>query len=399
MHDLIIRGGTIADGSGQPTRTGDVAIDGSIVTAVGEVDGPARRVIDADGLLVTPGWVDIHTHYDGQATWDPEVSPSGWHGVTTVVMGNCGVGFAPARGLRPRLAHPADGGRGGHPGHGAGRGHELELGDLRRVSRRGGAHRPRARRGVARPARRPARLRARRGPGQRHGQRRGDRRNGGAGARGRPGRRHRRLDHPHDPAPGQGRRAGGGHHRGGRRAHRHRRGPGQGGAPGLLRGQRHAGPRPRVRLDVGDLHPGRRAGHLPGAAGRLRARPVARVDRPRRGRQPPRGLARPAGGRQADLAHGRLPVRHPPLRPPPGVPGDRAPATGRAGGPPAHARGARRHPGRGATPGRLRPAAARATCTSCSRWATRPTTSRRPSAASRPSPRRRAGRPTRSSTT
>ena len=97
MHDLIIRGGTIADGSGQPTRIGDVAIDGSIVTEVGAVEGAARRVIDADGLLVTPGWVDIHTHYDGQATWDPEVSPSGWHGVTTVVMGNCGVGFAPAR--------------------------------------------------------------------------------------------------------------------------------------------------------------------------------------------------------------------------------------------------------------------------------------------------------------
>ena len=97
MHDLIIRGGTIADGSGRPTRAGDVAIDGSIITAVGKVDGQARRVIEADGLLVTPGWVDIHTHYDGQVTWDPEVSPSGWHGVTTVVMGNCGVGFAPAR--------------------------------------------------------------------------------------------------------------------------------------------------------------------------------------------------------------------------------------------------------------------------------------------------------------
>jgi N-acyl-D-amino-acid deacylase len=97
MHDLIIRGGTIADGSGRPTRTGDVAIDGRVITAVGEVGGPAHRVLDADGLLVTPGWVDIHTHYDGQATWDPEVSPSGWHGVTTVVMGNCGVGFAPVR--------------------------------------------------------------------------------------------------------------------------------------------------------------------------------------------------------------------------------------------------------------------------------------------------------------
>ena len=97
MHDLVIRGGTIADGSGKPTRVGDIAVDGGVITAVGEVDGGAKRVIDADGLLVTPGWVDIHTHYDGQATWDPEVSPSGWHGVTTVVMGNCGVGFAPAR--------------------------------------------------------------------------------------------------------------------------------------------------------------------------------------------------------------------------------------------------------------------------------------------------------------
>ena len=97
MHDLVIRGGTIADGSGGAPFEGDVAIDGSIVTAVGTVDGGAHRVIDADGLLVTPGWVDIHTHYDGQSTWDPEVSPSGWHGVTTVVMGNCGVGFAPAR--------------------------------------------------------------------------------------------------------------------------------------------------------------------------------------------------------------------------------------------------------------------------------------------------------------
>ena len=73
MHDLIIRGGTIADGSGGDTRVGDVAVDGSIITAVGEVDGPARREVDAEGQLVTPGWVDIHTHYDGQATWDPEV--------------------------------------------------------------------------------------------------------------------------------------------------------------------------------------------------------------------------------------------------------------------------------------------------------------------------------------
>ena len=97
MHDLVIRNGTIVDGSGSPGRPGDVAIDGDRIVAVGKVDEQGRREIDADGALVTPGWVDVHTHYDGQATWDPEVSPSGWHGVSTVVMGNCGVGFAPAR--------------------------------------------------------------------------------------------------------------------------------------------------------------------------------------------------------------------------------------------------------------------------------------------------------------
>lgn len=95
MHDLIIRGGTIVDGTGAPKFVGDVAIDDGKITAVGEIDGDAKEVMDAKGLLVTPGWVDIHTHYDGQATWDPLLSPSCWHGVTTAVMGNCGVGFAP----------------------------------------------------------------------------------------------------------------------------------------------------------------------------------------------------------------------------------------------------------------------------------------------------------------
>jgi N-acyl-D-amino-acid deacylase len=97
MHDMIIRNGTIVDGSGGPSTTGDVAIDGERITEVGVVEGGARREIDAAGQLVTPGWVDIHTHYDGQVTWDPDVTPSGWHGVTTIVMGNCGVGFAPVR--------------------------------------------------------------------------------------------------------------------------------------------------------------------------------------------------------------------------------------------------------------------------------------------------------------
>jgi N-acyl-D-aspartate/D-glutamate deacylase len=97
MHDLIIRGGTVVDGSGAQRTSGDVAVDGDRITAVGRVDGRARRIIDADGCLVTPGWVDVHTHYDGQATWDPILAPSSWHGVTSVVMGNCGVGFAPVK--------------------------------------------------------------------------------------------------------------------------------------------------------------------------------------------------------------------------------------------------------------------------------------------------------------
>lgn len=97
MHDLLIRGGTIVDGTGGEPRREDVAILGDRIVATGRDLGPSRRVIDADGLLVTPGWVDIHTHYDGQATWDAALAPSSWHGVTTTVFGNCGVGFAPVR--------------------------------------------------------------------------------------------------------------------------------------------------------------------------------------------------------------------------------------------------------------------------------------------------------------
>ena len=95
MHDLVIRGGKVVDGSGAPARMADVAIDAERIVAVGDDVGPGRKEIDAKGMLVTPGWVDIHTHYDGQATWDPHLTPSGWNGVTTLVMGNCGVGFAP----------------------------------------------------------------------------------------------------------------------------------------------------------------------------------------------------------------------------------------------------------------------------------------------------------------
>ena len=97
MHDTVIRGGTIIDGTGNPAFTGDVAIAGERIVEVGGRLGPGRREIDAAGLLVTPGWVDVHTHYDGQAMWDPLLAPSCWHGVTTAIFGNCGVGFAPVR--------------------------------------------------------------------------------------------------------------------------------------------------------------------------------------------------------------------------------------------------------------------------------------------------------------
>ena len=98
MHELVIRGGTVVDGTGVAARTADVAVDGGMVSQVGNLRGEqARQEIDADGLVVTPGVVDVHTHYDGQATWDPLLTPSSWHGVTTLVMGNCGVGFAPVR--------------------------------------------------------------------------------------------------------------------------------------------------------------------------------------------------------------------------------------------------------------------------------------------------------------
>lgn len=95
-YDLIIRNGTIVDGTGAPRFAGDVAIKDGLIAAIGTVRGDASEVIDAAGKVVAPGWVDVHTHYDGQATWDQEMGPSSWHGVTTVIMGNCGVGFAPA---------------------------------------------------------------------------------------------------------------------------------------------------------------------------------------------------------------------------------------------------------------------------------------------------------------
>ena len=99
MADLIIRNATIVDGTGAPATTGDLAVEGERIVAVGDCSDVATsgaRIVDADGMVLTPGFVDLHTHYDGQITWDPVVAPSSVHGVTTVAVGNCGVGFAPA---------------------------------------------------------------------------------------------------------------------------------------------------------------------------------------------------------------------------------------------------------------------------------------------------------------
>lgn len=97
MFDLVIRGGAIADGTGRPVFNGDIAVKDGRIVEVGEVSQSSAQEIDAAGLLVCPGFIDTHTHFDGQVTWDPHLAPSSWHGVTTVIMGNCGVGFAPVR--------------------------------------------------------------------------------------------------------------------------------------------------------------------------------------------------------------------------------------------------------------------------------------------------------------
>ncbi|MDQ1455788.1 MAG: N-acyl-D-amino-acid deacylase, partial [Actinomycetota bacterium] len=97
MHDLVIRDGTVVDGTGAPGVRADVAVDGDRITTVGAVTHRGRKEIDARGAYVTPGFVDVHTHLDAQIAWDPDATSSCWHGVTSVVLGNCGVTFAPVR--------------------------------------------------------------------------------------------------------------------------------------------------------------------------------------------------------------------------------------------------------------------------------------------------------------
>ncbi len=96
-HDVIIRNGTLIDGTGAAGKRADLAIDGDRITAIGAIEGGAALEIDAAGKLVTPGFVDIHTHLDAQLAWDPNASSSCYHGITSVVLGNCGVTFAPCK--------------------------------------------------------------------------------------------------------------------------------------------------------------------------------------------------------------------------------------------------------------------------------------------------------------
>jgi N-acyl-D-aspartate/D-glutamate deacylase len=140
VHDLIIRGGTVFDGTGAKAFEADVAVSDGRIAAVGKLAASARDEIDARGQMVTPGFVDIHTHYDGQAVWDSHMAPSSWHGVTTAVMGNCGVGFAPVRdGDRDRLIELM----GGYSGPGATRRVGMAVGELFAISRCAVGTRPR----------------------------------------------------------------------------------------------------------------------------------------------------------------------------------------------------------------------------------------------------------------
>ena len=97
QFDLVVRAGSVLDGTGSEPYTADIGVKDGIIQEIGRINSKTYQEVDADGAIVTPGFVDIHTHYDGQLTWDPFLRPSCWHGVTTVITGNCGIGFAPVQ--------------------------------------------------------------------------------------------------------------------------------------------------------------------------------------------------------------------------------------------------------------------------------------------------------------
>ena len=135
-YDIHIKGGTIVDGTRVPRFRGDLWIkDGKVAQVGGRAQGSADRTIDADGLIVAPGFIDLHTHYDAQVRWDPYCTTSGWHGVTSLVLGNCGFGFAPVQARVPRPLDADHDPHRGDPLRVDEAGHGLGLGDDPRVPR------------------------------------------------------------------------------------------------------------------------------------------------------------------------------------------------------------------------------------------------------------------------
>ena len=253
-YDLVIRGGTVVDGTGGPARRADVGIAGDRIVEVGECAGEAAESFDATGKLVTPGFVDIHTHLDAQLAWDPVGTVSCWHGVTTAVMGNCGVTFAPCKPADRRAAGRDDGVGRGHPRRRHPDRPAVGLGELSRVPRQ---LRPHAQ-GHQRRRHGRALLGAHRGDGRagdrpaprRRLRHRGDvrARRGGAG-----GRRPRLLDVPHLPPPDAGRPGGARHLGRSRGAARHRRGHGAARQGRLRVRGRQRPPAPRAGRHEGPL--------------------------------------------------------------------------------------------------------------------------------------------------
>ncbi len=315
MHDLIIRGGTIVDGSGNPRVEADIAIDGDRITAVGRIDGNAARTIDATGCLVTPGWVDVHTHYDGQATWDPILAPSSWHGVTTVVMGNCGVGFAPVRPGQEKFLIELMEGVEDIPGIALNEGMDWRWETFARISRcarRDAAH---DRHRDAGAARRSARVRDGR-PLQQQRRSADRRRNRGDGrhrARRHQSRRARFFEFAHAAAQRQERRAHAGH------VCRQRRDAGARPVDERSRSRRlRAGlrpPRQRRRMGVGETVSARDrpTGHA-GCDVRRRVRRQQDVPH-RRGSEARRARRAPADGRPADRRAARSAIELPRVHP------------------------------------------------------------------------------------
>ena len=287
----VLRGALLVDGTGAPPRPADVVIEADQIAAV-EAPGTASGdgdVVNLDGLVLAPGFIDCHTHYDAQVLWDPDLTPSSWHGVTTVVMGNCGFGIAPTRPGRPGDDRADAGERRGHVGGSAVRGHPLDLRDLPRVPGRGRAGRAEAERGGHARSHPAAAVRAGRGGGRagRHlGRDRGD----AAARRGGDRRRRHRLRvlAPARPRRGLGQaRAQPARHRG--RADAARRAAGRA-RPRHVRD--HARTRLRPRRARRAVRQDRAPGHLDGAE-RLT------------GRLPPAGQGR--GPRRRGLAPGRVP--------------------------------------------------------------------------------------------